>query len=250
MDRSISITALRHYSIADEFIDTKFPWPVQDRSIGRPASTLISQRAQFLNHVTFRQIQSEIYAVNFLLKEPAQSYREWMELMDAKLVQWREDTRPFASAGFDWFHLALYTAQLYLHVDCPRNPRPGFKSVLIGFEIANGVAEGYLKMIEGGLLKFDWHCAHQAVTASTLLLRILRTDYQTLLHHHENSELVGVLEKFTELFVRSKFFLCTNTDCAFSKSLVSDGRRRTHALSCSRALKKISSNLFVCRPTF
>jgi hypothetical protein len=223
MDRSISITARKPVCIDDDLIDTKWPYhgsgsgvhyeSESDSPRCRFASVrprLKAQTARFLRHVRSRQIQSEIFAVNFQGKEPGiLPYADWVKAKDAELLEWRQSLDPLqhnTSTGFDWFDFVTFTGQLYLHMHCPRNPHPDSTSTLAGFEAAAGVTGGFHRMLHRGFLKFDWHCAHQAMDAGALLVRLVKDDYQTLLRWHSSLHINQVLSQFTEVLVRFPVF--------------------------------------------
>ncbi|EXJ80754.1 hypothetical protein A1O3_07038 [Capronia epimyces CBS 606.96] len=197
MDRSISVTAHRAVSVDDELIDTA--WPYHDLD-DEPASRWKTQTIRFLRHVRFRQIQSEIFAVNFQGKDLGPvPYADWMKARDGEILEWRRSLDSLQNTGFDWFEFVGYTGQLYLHMHCPRNPHPDTASMVTGFGATNGMADGYLRMLRKGFLKFDWHCAHQATAAGILLIRMVKDHYQTLLQYHSSRHVNDVLDKYTDI---------------------------------------------------
>ncbi|EXJ90307.1 hypothetical protein A1O1_03406 [Capronia coronata CBS 617.96] len=202
MDRSISITAHRAVSIEDDLVDVGWPYQNLDAEVLSLRPGRETQTIRFLRHVRFRQIQSEIFAVNFQSKDPSiLPYSEWMKAKDAELMEWRRSLDMLHDTGFDWFDFVTYTGQLYLHMHCPRNPHPDTTSVLTGFDAVNGIADGYLRMLHRGFLKFDWHCAHQATAAGVLLIRSVKDHYQTLLRCHSSREVNDVLDKYSEILM-------------------------------------------------
>ncbi|KIV96857.1 hypothetical protein PV10_00672 [Exophiala mesophila] len=201
MDRSISIAALRPISLADHLINAKFPSEDFTSGSDPSSSRQRMQITRFLRHVKFRQIQSEIYSVNFGDREPdSLPYSSWMKARDEELLEWRKSLETLEQTGFDWFDFVMYTGQIYLHTHCPRNPHPDAQSVIKGFEAARGTNNGYFRMYCKGFLKFDWHCAHHVLTAATLLIRLIKHDYQTLLRTYSSREINSALDECSEVF--------------------------------------------------
>lgn len=202
MDRSISIASKRPVSIDDESIDIN--WPYED--CGFVTSPVTSgtrmQNLRFLRHVRFRQIQSEIYAVNFTDKTPLKlPYSEWMDAKDQQLLEWRRSLDSLTETGFEWFDFVMFTGQMYLHMHCPRNPHPASRSVISGFEAAKGTADGYFGLYCKGFLKYDWHCAHHVLAAGILLIRLVKHDYQILLHAYSSRQINATIEKCFDVLV-------------------------------------------------
>lgn len=206
MDRSISIAALRPVSLADHLINAKLPSEDFGSDLTPSSPRLSMQITRFLRHVKFRQIQSEIYSVNFGDRAPdTLPYSFWTKAKDEELLEWRGSLEALEQTGFDWFDFVMFTGQMYLHMHCPRNPHPDAQSVIKGFEAARGTANGYFRMYCKGFLKFDWHCAHHVLAAATLLIRLIKHDYQTLLQSYSSREINSALEECSEVFVSHVF---------------------------------------------
>lgn len=204
MDRSITVPAVRPLEIADEHIDVQLPnlqsqWLLDTRGIESPAAQLdsIRRRRQWINHVRIRQLESEIYSINFCDKEPPLHFVTWMKDMDTRLQSWRLDVISLSDSGPDWFDFVTSTVRFYLHMPCPRNPSPTDESLLACFDDAIIFGSGYSSMLQHGFLKFDWHCAHQCFTAGMLVLRFTAL----YLRRHSHARFIEVVDLFSDVFV-------------------------------------------------
>ncbi|KAF2107978.1 fungal-specific transcription factor domain-containing protein [Lophiotrema nucula] len=151
MDRSFGIPTMRPLGIADEHIDAKFPEEcLRDLQESQSISEDVYARrrgTQWLNHVRLRQLQSEVYGINFGTADiPFPSYQDWMSDMDRRLRLWKQnvDVEEFSETGPDWFDFVMSTIHFYLHNPCPRNPTPSEASLLICFDAASTTLHGYV----------------------------------------------------------------------------------------------------------
>lgn len=202
MDRSITVPTFRPLGLSDRYIDLAVP----QHSVaggGHPfdpsmQDTSFARRQQWLNHVRIRQMESEIYAVNFGNEDySSRSYSSWMTEMDDRLRSWKEAIITFSDSGPDWFDFVMSTVQVYLHMPCPRNPIPTDASKLICFDAVTTTLYGYLGMMRGGFLKFDWHCAYQCYPSALLVL----DNAPLFARVHSNARVTNLLDNFSEAFV-------------------------------------------------
>jgi len=111
MERSITVTSHRRFILKDEHINTEFPSEFEDSHI-KPEGVIPGGRRtklQFLNYIRFRQIQSEILAVQFFDREvPFDTYGEWSVAVGRRLVDWQHDSLSQSEVAPDWFHHAVW----------------------------------------------------------------------------------------------------------------------------------------------
>jgi hypothetical protein len=194
---------MRPLGILDEHIDVALSQELEN-SAQSPNLTpedvyTRRRRQQWINHVRLRQLQSEIYAVNFGEADlSGRSHDTWMNEMDRRLHLWKQDVVSMSESGPDWFDFVMSTVQFYLHMPCPRNPDPTESSKLICFDAASTTLYGYLGMMQSGFLKFDWHCAHQCYASASLVL----DNGQLFTRLLSNARVVALLDQFSEAFVR------------------------------------------------
>lgn len=206
MDRSISVATFRTLGIADDQIDIMAPEQLDDDNdvLGTHDEVVSSyrKRQQWLNHVRLRQLESEIYSINFgNAQVDYPSYSDWMTDIDRRLHSWKEAVIALSDSGPDWFDFVMSTVRFYLHMPCPRNPSPTDSSKLICFDAATTTLYGYLGMMQTGFLKFDWHCAHQCHSSAMLVLDNIPLFNQA----YSNGRVMALLNQFSEAFVSQSY---------------------------------------------
>ncbi|EXJ85328.1 hypothetical protein A1O1_05692 [Capronia coronata CBS 617.96] len=191
-DRAISISSHRPLGIADNHIDVSLPCvPAGDRVTAR-----------FVRSLTLRQIQSEVYSVNFFGKSLGDTpYETWVEATEQRLSSWADEVTSLGDHGFDFFEFIISTVLLHLHRPSQARPVLGENAVLACFDAAASILQGYWRMIVRGFLKYDWHMAHQAFEAGIVVLYVLR-HYKTVLESHRTTAtILEVVNGFTNVFM-------------------------------------------------
>lgn len=105
----------------------------------------LSDKAQmhFVNHVRYRQLHSEIYAVQFHNKPISSGdYQEWMGSMGERIMAWRKSALSCLPAPTEWFDFGTWVCVVLLHRPCFRNPCPSEESIKASFEAAVHISDG------------------------------------------------------------------------------------------------------------
>jgi hypothetical protein len=185
LERSITVTSHRRFMLNDEHIDVEFPSEYEDAFI-KPDGVIPGGRRtklQFLNYIRFRQIQSEILAVQFFKRTiPCGTYEAWIVEMERRLVEWQQGALSEAEVPPDWFRHAVWQCYLMLHRPCPRNLNPSEQSMMACVEAAMGLSKGSWELLQNGYLQYPFHNAHNGFEATTVVLYGLR--YHTKMMHH------------------------------------------------------------------
>ncbi len=204
MERSITVTSHRPFTLKDEHINVGFPSEYEDCCI-KPSGILPGERTklQFLNYIRFRQIQSEILAVQFFDRVlPTSTYREWVTSVERQLVELRRRTMASEpDKAPDWFHHAVWQCYLMLHRPCPRNLSPDEESIVICFEAAKGVSKGSLELLQTGYLQYPFHNAHNGFEAATVVLYGLRHHTLKLRERYGSKKVVELIQQLSGIFV-------------------------------------------------
>jgi hypothetical protein len=211
MERSTAVTSYRAFSLKDEHINVAFPTEYEDSFI-KPGGIVAGGRRtkyQFLNYIRFRQIQSEILAVQFFGRPlPTETYKEWMNSVEAKLVNWRRlCLSSEAEKAPDWFHHAVWQCYLMLHRPCPRNATPSEESIIACFEAARGVSSGSWELLQNGYLLYPFHNAHNGFEAATVVLYGLRHHTHKIREKYGSKQVVELIHQLSGLFVSSLFLI-------------------------------------------
>ncbi|KAF2729753.1 hypothetical protein EJ04DRAFT_580415 [Polyplosphaeria fusca] len=232
MDRSFGVPPMRPLGITDDQIDVEFP-EHNENDLPNEDTYSSRRKIQWLNHVRLRQLQSEVYDINFGTAEiPFGSYQIWMSDMDSRLQSWKQEATIMPETGPDWFDFVMSTVQFYLHQPCPRNPTPKDIDRVVCFEAASTSLHGYYGLMQTGFLKFDWHSSNQCFPNSMFILDNAAFFVNAL----SLGRVVSLLDKYAECFtLLSKRWPATAVLCTkfeerrslfqsslFSSSLVGD----------------------------
>ncbi|KAF2087517.1 hypothetical protein K490DRAFT_2283, partial [Saccharata proteae CBS 121410] len=191
-DRSICATSHRRLGVADTSITTRYPSGMEN--------------TYFLNNVSFRRIQSELWTVNYLVQDtPLQahqgSYASWVEDIECRVMEWRERVASKKTTGPEWFDIAVYHGFVFLHRPCPRNPFPEKESLIKCFDAATQVAAGYWENAHTHFLKYSWHAVHHGFEAAIAMLYAIRHCKETLRERYGIRKILETVHLFSSLFV-------------------------------------------------
>ncbi|RFU32286.1 hypothetical protein B7463_g4066, partial [Scytalidium lignicola] len=200
VERSIDVNSHRQFSIEDEYINVKFPSAYEDSCIRSDRIVRDGRRskAQFLNYVRFRQMQSEIYAVQFLNRQfTLPSYELWVAEMKQRIVDWRSDV----DATPDWFSFAFNQCFFMLYRPCPRNPLPSEEFMIECFKAAVIMSRGCWELSQTGYLQFPFHNLHNGFEAGVAILCTLRHHPDAIRTRYGNKTVAEILQQLSGLFI-------------------------------------------------
>ncbi|KAJ5613180.1 hypothetical protein N7510_006374 [Penicillium lagena] len=188
LDRSINITGHRPLALRDEHITVHH---LTDKS-----------RVHFVNHVRYRQLQSEMYAVQFHNKPiPSGTYQEWMDDMGERIMAWRSSALSSIQAPPEWFDFGTWTCVVLLHRPCIRNPNPSEASIKESFEAAVRISDGYWEQSQDKHVKYTFHAVHNAFESGLVLLYAIEVAPDILRQNYGVKRVLDVVNQISALFL-------------------------------------------------
>lgn len=211
-EESVNVCATCHRRpfISDHLISVRFPSQSDMASI-RQATLPNTPRVKghFLNVLRYRQLQSEIFSVNFACEDAPgfnmatsdSSYRAWMKDIEGRISAWHNSIAREHSTGPEYFKVSCGHGIVFLHRPCPRNPCPSPASLVKCFDAALQVAAHCLEYSNSGFLRHPWHSALHSFEAAISMLYAIKNCELELKERYGMKRILEGVHQFSSLFV-------------------------------------------------
>jgi hypothetical protein len=156
----------------------------------------------FLNFIRFRQIQSEICAVQFFnLSLTDKTYAEWTLEMEKKIGDLQNSILSMVDNAPDWCSHSVCQSRLMLYRPCSHNSTPSEEQKIACFAAAVDVINTCSNGSRNAYLKFVFHLVHNLFEAGTTILYLLKQSPETFRPLYGNSQIVDLLSRASSVFV-------------------------------------------------
>lgn len=211
MDRSICTTYHESPHLSEDVITVGLP---SDEMIKIGSAQLpSSKRSLILTIALTRQIQGEIFKVNWQCQNPTigldtnfntdAEHLRWTQNMEEKVHSWMnavissQPELPIPS----WIAQVVAYRMVSLHRPCPRRPNPPAESLLKCFEAAKQDAECFLDLLQTSCMRFTFYAVHQGFECAMAMLYALQHGKAHIAAKYSNREVFGSVHQYSSLFL-------------------------------------------------
>ncbi|KIW28241.1 uncharacterized protein PV07_07920 [Cladophialophora immunda] len=203
IERSLAVTSHRPFTIKDEHINVAFPSDSEDAFIHPSGIKPGGRRLKyhFINFIRFRQIQSEICAVQFFTRSLAnKTYAQWTSEMEKKIGSLHDSISLMMETAPDWCSHAVCQSRLMLYRPCSYNLTPSDTQMTACFAAAVEVANACWTGSRTAHLVFVFHMVHNLFEAGTTILYLLKISPETFRALYGNNRIIELLNQISGVF--------------------------------------------------